>query len=567
MEAVGGGILQVDNLQGLADGLSAGEGSKLLLTGGDYEWSNTLDVPSGAELQLGGQWVNNGELAVDGGVVRFGGNFGTASLGVITRTGGELRITGAVDNTGQTWVMDPALGSWALDGGTITGGVLSPVDTSVFNILPNSANRLVGVTLAGPIEFTETYSRLRVGDGLTLAGGTSETEMIRMTGGWTSLAFEGTNTVSGTGTIVMDGATSGNKYLEMQANGELTLGSGIIVRGGRGLIGGSYYYGRNMALLNQGSIVADVTNETLRVETRGGYVVNEGVMEAVGGGILQVDNLQGLADGLSVGEGSKLVLTGGDYEWSNTLDVPTGAELQLGGQWLNKGVLAVDGGVVRFGGNFGTASLGVITRTGGELRITGLVDNTGQTWVMDPALGSWALDGGTITGGVLSPVDTSVFNILPNSANRLVGVTLAGPIEFTETYSRLRVGGGLTLAGATSETEMIRMTGGWTSLAFEGTNTVSGTGTIVMDGTTSGNKYLEMQAEGELTLGSGIVVRGGRGILGGSYFFGRNMNLVNQGAIIADVPGQTLRVEHRGGVFVNEGTTAEQNGGLLVIDP
>ncbi len=114
---------------------------------------------------------------------------------------------------------------------------------------------------------------------------------------------------------------------------------------------------------------------------------------------------------------------------------------------------------------------------------------------------------------------------------------------------------------------MIRMTCGWTSLAFEGTNTVSGTGTIVLDGTTSGNKYLEMQAEGELTLGSGIVVRGGRGILGGSYFFGRNMNLVNQGAIIADVPGQTLRVEHRGGVFVNEGTTAEQNGGLLVIDP
>ena len=75
-----------------------------------------------------------------------------------------------------------------------------------------------------------------------------------------------------------------------------------------------------------------------------------------------------------------------------------------------------------------------------------------------------------------------------------------------------------------------------------------------------------MASEGTLTIAAGLTVRG-EGNLASSRNFGRTMSLINQGTIIADVPGQTLIVggQGTGGTFTNQGTLMAEGGGTLNV--
>src|SRR5262249_38284246 len=74
-----------------------------------------------------------------------------------------------------------------------------------------------------------------------------------------------------------------------------------------------------------------------------------------------------------------------------------------GNLWRNEGVLEANGSTLNLGGTFVRSALGDFRRTGGTVAVTGILENTGGTLVLDSLTGSWQLGtGGIIRGGVLT---------------------------------------------------------------------------------------------------------------------------------------------------------------------
>ena len=159
------------------------------------------------------------------------------------------------------------------------------------------------------------------------------------------------------------------------------------------------------------------------------------------------------------------------------------------------------------------------------------------------------INGGTLANAIVlaGPGNDTSLLVTSNGNNRLDGVTVEGDLTLAANSALLRIANGLTLDGT------IHMDGNGATLGFEGSQTLSGSGTIQFGTSGSGNRYLEMASDGTLTIDAGITLRGGKANVGGSSRWGRSMSLINQGAILADVPGQTLRIQASRGSFVNQG--------------
>jgi hypothetical protein len=128
-------------------------------------------------------------------------------------------------------------------------------------------------------------------------------------------------------------------------------------------IGTSNLFGglSNFTIVNQGTISADVSGMTLRVQ--GGTLTNQGTLEAKNGGTLTLANM-----------------------------------------WSNAGTINAANSTVNLGGVFTTAGLNLpaFVNTGGTVNLTGTLDNTGTTLALNAATGSWNLAGGTIKNGTLT---------------------------------------------------------------------------------------------------------------------------------------------------------------------
>ncbi len=77
---------------------------------------------------------------------------------------------------------------------------------------------------------------------------------------------------------------------------------------------------------------------------------------------------------------------------------------------------------------------------------------------------------------------------------------------------------------------------------------------------------LSVEGGTTLTLGENLTVRGGGAVIGGVFFVGGNSFLINRGTILADVPGQVLRIDAGGnGTFTNEGLVHATGGALTLL--
>jgi RHS repeat-associated protein len=474
--------------EGTAQAVSGG---KLVITPNATSSSaGTLGVDSASStLTLNGPWAGLGTLsATNSGTMYFGGTF---------------------NNVGGTITLPSSGGNWILNGGTITGGTLSIASGAAIAASGSTGNLLVGVTVNGNLALS-SYAFLGVKDGLALSG------TATLSGSGANLDFLNTQTIS-SGTFQFSGS-SGN--MDVEGGTTVTLGSGVNVQGGNGTIGNIDFTGGAHTLINQGTISANVSGQTLTVTSSSSWPLtftNQGTAQAAGGG--------------------KLVITPNATSSSaGTLSVDSAAStLSLNGPWSNLGTLsATNGATMYFGGSF---------------------NNAGKAIALPNSGGNWVLNGGTITGGTLNVASGAVLAPSSVGSNVVDGVTVNGNITLGN-YGFLGVKDGLTLNGT------VNFAASYATVDFLNTQTVT-SGTFQFGSSGSGFG-LDVEGGTTVTLGSGVNVQGGNGTIGEIHNTGTAHTLINQGTITSNLSGQTLTIGSNYGLtFTNRGTVQAVGGGKL----
>ena len=190
----GPGTIKLSGTNWTNDGtLQALNGDNLFLTGtataspATHAWTNdaggTTTVNGGGTLTLGSDngpvtpdnsaWLNLGTISSNASTVDLGGTFTFAALGTYNRTAGAVNLTGTLNNTGSTLLLNNTTGSWTLDSGTVQGGT---VQATPGNAVVGSTGTLAAVTLdagggnASPLDMNTNTSLVYVSSGLTLGG-------------------------------------------------------------------------------------------------------------------------------------------------------------------------------------------------------------------------------------------------------------------------------------------------------------------------------------------------------------------------------------------------------------
>jgi hypothetical protein len=439
---------------------------------------------------------------------------GLACASIVSDEQLEIASGGVLTVAGEVQVNN----SFALTGGTLIGAVLvnGTHGESLFSTAPQS--RLDGVTVAGDLYLSGgvpaggVQAYVHVVNGLTING------TLHMNGYGPTMGFDGTQTVGGTGTIVFEALAGGGGWasFEMVNGGTLTLSPGLTVRGGFVNIPHRRIWGAAMDVVNHATIVADRPGEHLTFRPDGTTsLVNHGVASAVAGGFLDL--------------------------WSSTwtnrgVVTATDSTLDFRGTWSNQGTIQTAGGETRLGGTFRTGDIGAFNRSGGTVRITGALDNTGSTLSMTD---QWILTGGSILGGTVDVAGQFIAGL-----GRMEDVTVNGDVFMSVQDSQLIVRNGLTMNGT------LHMDGYAPTLAFEGATTVGGNCTILME--PNGN-FASLESDGAgVTLAPGVTLRGGQAWMPMRRVFG-GLELFNQGRVEADAPGRPMNFTLNSGILVNEG--------------
>ncbi|MEI6566018.1 MAG: RHS repeat-associated core domain-containing protein [Verrucomicrobiota bacterium] len=207
--------------------------------------------------------------------------------------------------------------------------------------------------------------------------------------------------------------------------------------------------------------------------------------------------------------------------------------------------------------------LGTIQSGSGILALSGVLTNTGHILVLDGTPNPLRLQGGTIHGGTIRTTNGASL-VVQNGT--LDGVAVNGVLDVGNSYNaaNLTVTNGLVLNGTALVGNSTNSVFG--SLAFAGSQTLGGAGTVVFGQHPCNALYLKLP-DTTLTLGPGITVRGQSGMIGaGISCWGgpASVSVVNQGLIQADAAGGTISVGSQS--VVNLGVICVTNGGNLIVD-
>ncbi len=589
LAATGGGTLDVDALKdsiGTASATAGGhldiygtftnfldrtlDGSTLSLSG---TWTNaaTLNLTN-STLNIEGTWDNDGTIDATDSTVNLAGTFEVDDLGTFQRSGGTVNLLGTLSNAGTTLDLDALNGPWRLSGGRINGGVVSGQSL----IGTDSNGTLDGVTLDTDLDLTPNNSVVTVQNNLTLNG----TATI---GYRAQIDWPGSQTLTGTGTVVYATSEFHNRQgLRLTTNyTTFIIDSDITIRGGGGYIGYSEGWqggSSTSTIINRGTIQADVSGRTIRINPLNGSFLNEGTLAASDGGTLDVDAIKDAVGIASATAGSHLDIEGTFTNaldrtldgatlslrgtWANTATLSlTNSTLNVEGTWDNNGTIDVTDSTVNLAGTFDVDDLGTFQRSGGTVNLLGTLNNAGTTLDLDALNGPWRLSGGRINGGVVS--GQSLIATTTNST--LDGVTLDTDLNLTPNNSVVTVQNDLTLNGTATIGYRAR-------IDWPGSQTLSGTGTVVYATSEFYNRQgLRTTSDySTFIIDSDITIRGGGGYIGYSEGWQGGSStsiIINRGTIQSDVAGRTIRINPLNGNFLNEGTVAATAGTLLITRP
>ncbi len=236
-------------------------------------------TPAGGDWGVGANWSTgtvpgSGDTAIvanlnPGAQVTYGTGSSTVAAvqasSPVEITGGTLTVTGSTQVTGTTLT---------LDGGTLTDTTLSTVSGGVIQTASSSTTTLDAATLDSNLTVT-SGSTLDIADNLTLGSGAT----ITVDAGGTLNFVDGTGntqSVSGSGSIVLDAAGGSYAAGQINANG-VNSGSSVTFGGGINITGEG-----TAALPN--TITAAANNIIVFDNT----FSNATITAAGGGGVLQV---------------------------------------------------------------------------------------------------------------------------------------------------------------------------------------------------------------------------------------------------------------------------------------
>lgn len=512
---------------------------------GSFSNSGTVSVVGAGSLFAlrNANWTNSGMISVTDGTIELGGSTTTADAGIgAGRISGNadstLNVTGTIDNTGASISSDSFAGDFRLSGGRLLGGSLLNVGGSELNFSNSGSNMLDGVTVDGDLNLSGTSSTVRLSNGTTVSG------QISLTGSNARLGFDGTQTLSGM-TINADGTT--NLQLTLEGDGTTTLAADSTITARRLSIGGAFAIGgANRNFVNQGTIRADVANNSgINVLSLNSFT-NEGQIEVSNGGRFTVASSAG--------------------EFANDGEITVfGADSLVAlesGNWTNSGMIDVMGGTLRLGGTYSAASSGltagrIVGNSGGTLVLSGTLDNTGATFSTGDFGGDIRVEGARIDGGTLINMGGGALGFSSSGSNILDGVEVIGDLDLAGASSTVRWRAGTSVSGH------VNMVGSNTRVGLEGTQTISDTDFVALGNT---NSQLTVEGNGTVTLSTDTSVTAQRATLGGAFAIGgSDRNLISEGTIRANVANSTGIQVNGLNSFTNSGAVEVTNGGRFAV--
>lgn len=336
-------------------------------------------------VDLGGNWLNNGSIELfNNQRLTMGGTFSAASLGTIHRTGGEIRVTGTVDASSQSFVLNASLGDVVLeDPALLRNGRFETRDSTKFMLLIDSRVRLENVTLAGRLE-TAFRGRVELRSDLTLDSGVLSLGPEALLYSFGTSAQ--THTIGGTGVIAFDSFGNPARINAPDGSPRRVLGAGIVVTNGDNH--GEIWSFGNGSFTSFGTISAR-NGKRIEIDGNNRNFDNRGAVEARNFGSISIVNSAAVAN----------------YN----------AGVLIGGTW------AAYNGFINFGGASITTNAASVRLDGGFSTFTAI--NT-----LNDNRGTFALSGGR---------DFTTAGSLANSGSILLGVgselTVAGTYSPTPT--------------------------------------------------------------------------------------------------------------------------------------
>ena len=344
--------------------LSAVNGGFLVLYAQQWTSSGSITTDGSSTVVLDSAWTNTGTISgVAGGTIVLNGTFSKTSIGTLTPNGADVVIGGGFDNADNVFTSRTA-GSLAVNGGTVTGGQITPpagqpLVVSHYGLL--SGVRVNGdLVVATPDSSGSTYAM--IADGTVVATG----NIAVQPGG--VLSFVGTQTLDAA-RVALQGTLNGD---------DLTLGDASTVTVTSGGTGASSSITAT-AFTNRGTITVG-TAATL-IATAPTFT-NAGTLSLAGGSLYRPGTLD-VGDGTLTGTGMVIAdLLQFDGDPSTLLSHVTSAtiydqiavtgDVTLGGNLsvvfvggVDPSIAASDGLVILTGTNLSGAFLNVAS--GGRL--------------------------------------------------------------------------------------------------------------------------------------------------------------------------------------------------------
>ncbi len=496
---VNGGTLRCDT-----------NGANFTINGEQFTNSGTTEATAGTLFVAPSQSsVNTGLIrALTGGVVELSGPTLADDLGDVRNVSGTIRMKSSLDLNGGTLLFDAITGVWLLDGAVISDGTVSvtPGFSPTFGTSTNTV--FDATTLNGTIGIG-AGQRLWLRNGLTLNGS------ITMTGANPRLVIDGTQTITGNGTINLDGSGFNPARINIEGTSVLTTAPTITIEGGWAEIGNA--------------------------------IATGGVSGFINGGLLRCDTV-----------GANFSVNGEQFTNNGTVEVTAGTLIiDLAQPWTNTGTMtAFPTGTLRLNGQTTLASYAGILNAGGTVLNTTTLDLAGQTFVLSPSQGIITFDGATLKNGTLTvqPGATTDFTV---SGTLFEAMSINGTLSLSS-GDRLTLRNGLVLNGS------ITMTGANPRLVIDGTQTISGNGTINLDGNAFNPARINIEGTSVLTTASTITIEGGWAEIGNAFTSNGVSGFVNSGVLRADTAGASFQIV--GEQFTNTGTT-EVTAGVLTLTP
>jgi len=545
----GGGTVNMTSGTGTLAGVAFIAGS------GTFVNQNTA-IPGAGNLAANNiAFVNNGTVSADlsgqaifvdpvngGGTIDFTNN-GTmqASNGGILQLSGQFG--GRINNTTGRIIANNASNVQMFSANSVVGGTLSSAGSGTISVSAGHTAFITEVTNNGAMVVLNAAD-LQAGGAVTNNGSIS----LNPVASNARLLANGSTSLAGTGTVFLtDGGSTGR-------SGFVTTGGTIVIGASQTVRGVGDIAGNNGAILNNGTIVADQNAKTIfcdPVNAAGGFV-NNNVMSATGGGILQftgqfggsVTNNGTISAGsasliqyltsnfvsggtlTSSGTGANEVAAGHSAFFANnvntgTINVQNNAAFNGSGTLVNNGTIALNPGAssARFQSNSGTylvTGTGVILMNAGaggpaEIGVPGNTIDFGASITVRGRGNIAGNNGAIVNRGVIAASGGG--EIFVDPLNAAGGFQNLGTLR-VENASQMRFNGQFG-GGVTNSGHVDVQAGG--TLVTENSHPMSG-GTMTLNGvwtaaTSSNTDLIRFRGSGTLNISNsarvGLLAGGG----------------------------------------------------------